>query len=167
MKKRILAILLMLTLLLSGCSEIKLKMDQIENYESSESMGERYAYEILDYLEAGDKEGLKSMFCEAVRDTDDFDEEIDELFEIWGDYTIEDRETLDLSIGGRNRAWDYGEWTRDILGVHVSNLNNGGVTEFTFNVILAYSEDESIIGMNCIRLWGNDELILLVGEAQY
>ena len=154
----------MLTLLLSGCSELKLKMDQIENYESSESMGERYAYEILDYLEAGDKEGLKSMFCEAVRDTDDFDEEIDELFEIWGDYTIEDRETLNIRSGGRESAWDYGEWTRDTILINVKDLQIEEIDFMGICVCLADADEENI-GVQRITLWDDseNEVIFAVG----
>ncbi len=156
MKKKLLAILLIFTLLLSGCSEIKLKMEQIENYESEESMGERYIYEVLDYLESGDKEGLKSMFSEAVRNMDDFDEEIDELFDIWGDYTIENRETLDIVCNGRERAWDYGEWTRDTIVFSVATLYIEGVDSMGICVSLADADEENI-GVQRITLWDDSE----------
>lgn len=156
MKNKILAILLILTLLLSGCSEIKLKMEQIENYESEESICQRYSYEVLDYLESGDKDGLKSMFSEDVRNMDDFDEEIDELFDIWGDYTIENRETLDIVCNGRERAWDYGEWTRDTIVFSVATLYIEGVDSMGICVCLADADEENI-GVQRITLWDDSE----------
>lgn len=164
MKNKILAILLILTLLLSGCSEIKLKMEQIENYESEESICQRYSYEVLDYLESGDKDGLKSMFSEDVRNMDDFDEEIDELFEIWGDYTIEDRESLDIRSGGRESAWDYGEWTRDTILINVKDLQIEEI-DFMGICVCLVDADEENIGVQRITLWNDseNEVIFAVG----
>ncbi len=168
MKKKILAILLTLTLLLSGCSVIENKMDQINNYEPEHVIYERYRDGVLDCLESGDREGLEAFFSENARTSEEFDEQMDELFEIWGDYSIPDRDSIPTLSGPRNRAWDNGEYSYDILGFEYGPFDLGEIDYLRMYVCVAHS-DEDNVGLIQLCLIHDiyrepDEVVLLVGE---
>ncbi len=171
MKKLLISFLIALTILLVGCSMIKDKRDQLESYESESTIYARYKNQVLDCLEAGDREGLTALFSENVRNSDNFDEEIDELFKIWGDYAISDRDSVPTYSGPRNRAWDYGEYTYDVLGFEFGPFDLGEIDYMSMYVCVANSDEENI-GLLQICLIHDifleaDEIVFTIGEIEY
>jgi len=168
MKKILISLLIVLTILLVGCSMIKDKRDQLESYESERAIYARYRNQVLDCLEAGDREGLIALFSENTRNSDNFDEEIDDLFKIWGDYYIPDRDSIPTLSGPRNRAWDNGEYSYDILGFEYGPFELGEIDYLRMYVCVAHS-DEDNVGLIQLCLIHDiyrepDEVVLLVGE---
>jgi len=171
MKKKILAILLTLTFLLSGCSVIEDKMDQINNYEPEHVIYERYRDDVLDCLESGDREGLEELFSENARESDNFEKDLDKLFEIWGDFSIPDRENLGIWSGPRNRAWDYGECSWDVLSFELGPFALGEIDYLCIHVCVDHA-DEDIIGLMQVCLIhdiypGADDIVHTVGDLDY
>lgn len=47
------------------------------------SLGDKEIEEVLDYLSNNDAEGLKSMFCEIIKSSTNFDEQIQEALDFF------------------------------------------------------------------------------------
>lgn len=128
MKSLLIILLLAIAFLLTSCSKMKniiddgsKKIEQTahETIRSSQLTGlmneesekiEQMSKEIIRCFTERDKEGLKVLFCEQIRNRPSFDDEIDKAFDFFkcDSYTTSKRDT---SAGG-GESWDSGKRTK-------------------------------------------------------
>ncbi len=127
---------------LSGKKALPL-MEYSEDFIASE----RYINTIITCLEDGDKERLEALFSEEAREDKDFEEDLDMLFEMWGEYTITDRNVLEYRYGGGGGAeYDYSSGSIN----HIGNGEIDGIRFYAITVAFGSSKIEGIINIDFI-----------------
>ena len=157
MKKNIFCILLsiigigIILTLLTGCKS--------EFSSQSNPLGDKSKYakeigeEVMSYLKSGDTVSLKAMFCDELKNSDDFDEKIDEVMGfIDGEIIYYEN---DGGSGGREETWekirpkltnietDTGKYYHIYMSVYIKNENSSKLGMHMFQINMLGDEDEN------------------------
>lgn len=144
-------ILCMALVMLAGCNpELVSSSNPLgDKSKAAKEIGE----EVIGYLKSGDAEALKAMFCDELKNSDDFDEKIDELMGF-----IDEEIVLyenDGGSGGREPAWetirpeltkietDSGKYYHIYMSVYIKNDDPGKLGMNMFQINTLGDEDEN------------------------
>lgn len=115
--------------------------------------GEQKGEEVIGYLKSDDSESLKDMFCDELRNRDDFDEKINEIMEFI-DGVIISYENVGGS-GGRGETWeclypgltnietDKGKSYKIYMSIYIKNENPNKLGMHQFQIHLLGDKNEN------------------------
>lgn len=132
--------------LLSGCNS---KLSSPQNPLGDKGLaGKQKAEEVMEYLKTGDAEALKAMFCNELKNRDDFEEKISEVI------SFIDGEIFSYDIGGgsggRGEAWEE-------LSPQIYNIKTDKNKYYTIYLsIYIENQDENKLGIHDLSLWLED-----------
>ena len=113
MDKKILRIFLSLiiSVSLTGCGLIRGVKNQIDNFAENNEPSRIYemSSEIMRCIDEKDKEGMKQLFCEKIRESEDFDQQIDSIFEFIDSGSTWSYNIKTTASGGK--SWNHGDVT--------------------------------------------------------
>lgn len=141
--------------LLSGCNLVK-KAGDLYDYLTTSHESEEHkecvalCEEVIRCLDEDDKDTLKMMFSPYVRESENFDERFNELFEVYnGKHVSHSYIALPSESGSR----EYGEWIYKDLGYRVYDIvcDNGNKYTLHFNDCTAYPKQDHI-GLHIIAI---------------
>lgn len=170
--KKLILLLLAIALLLTSCSTNSL--DTLNNILSAGESGEikQMSNDIIKCFRQKDKESLKKLFCEQVRDSLGFDEEIDKAFEYCKcDSYI--TSTINESASGGDRK-EYGkrlEWYArpEIPYFEILTETGSGDMKLYYYAIhyywqILYEADEMLEGLHYIEIELLNVDSIIIGE---
>ena len=166
LKKTFLLIPLIISIfLLSGCNLVEKAVDlydhftesHVSEYDKEYEEGVALCEEVIRCLDEDDKDTLKMMFSPHVRESENFDEEFNELFEVYNGKHVSHSY---IALPSESGSKAYGEWIYKDLGYRVYDIvcDNGNKYTLHFNDCTAYPKQDHI-GLRFVSImkYGSDE----------
>ena len=157
--KRVICIMLVFALssfLFTGCKTKK---------NSAGAIARKQAEIILECLKTGEKEELKALFCERVKNTHNLDKEIQEAIDFVDGEIVEDGKWIGMSEGGK--SVDEGVVVK--LDIHPSIIDlktdNQNTYSIFFDTYLVYNDKKENVGMPYIIISDEKDNQILIGEV--
>ena len=120
---------------------------------------------ILECLKTGEKEELKALFCERVKNTHNLDKEIQEAIDFIDGEIVEDGKWIGMSEGGK--SVDEGVVVK--LDIHPSIIDlktdNQNTYSVFFDTYLVYNDKQENVGMTYIIISDEKDNQILIGEV--
>lgn len=157
--KRVICIMLVFafsSFLFTGCKTKK---------NSAGAIARKQAEIILECLKTGEKEELKALFCERVKNTHNLDKEIQEAIDFIDGEIVEDGKWIGMSEGGK--SVDEGAVVK--LDIHPSIIDlktdNQNTYSIFFDTYLVYNDKKENVGMTYIIISDEKDNQILIGEV--
>lgn len=157
--KRVICIMLVFafsSFLFTGCKTKK---------NSADAIARKQAEIILECLKTGEKEELKALFCERVKNTHNLDKEIQEAIDFIDGEIVEDGKWIGMSEGGK--SVDEGVVVK--LDIHPSIIDlktdNQNTYSIFFDTYLVYNDKKENVGMTYIIISDEKDNQILIGEV--
>lgn len=157
--KRLICIMLVFafsSFLFTGCKTKK---------NSAGAIARKQAEIILECLKTGEKEELKALFCERVKNTHNLDKEIQEAIDFVDGEIVEDGKWIGMSEGGK--SVDEGVVVK--LDIHPSIIDlktdNQNTYSIFFDTYLVYNDKKENVGMTYIIISDEKDNQILIGEV--
>ena len=157
--KRVICIMLVFafsSFLFTGCKTKK---------NSAGAIARKQAEIILECLKTGEKEELKALFCERVKNTHNLDKEIQEAIDFIDGEIVEDGKWIGMSEGGK--SVDEGVVVK--LDIHPSIIDlktdNQNTYSIFFDTYLVYNDKKENVGMTYIIISDEKDNQILIGEV--
>ena len=157
--KRVICIMLVFafsSFLFTGCKTKK---------NSTGAIARKQAEIILECLKTGEKEELKALFCERVKNTHNLDKEIQEAIDFIDGEIVEDGKWIGMSEGGK--SVDEGVVVK--LDIHPSIIDlktdNQNTYSIFFDTYLVYNDKQENVGMTYIIISDEKDNQILIGEV--
>ena len=157
--KRLICIMLVFafsSFLFTGCKTKK---------NSAGEIARKQAEIILECLKTGEKEELKALFCESVKNTHNLDKEIQEAIDFVDGEIVEDGKWIGMSEGGK--SVDEGVVVK--LDIHPSIIDlktdNQNTYSIFFDTYLVYNDKKENVGMTYIIISDEKDNQILIGEV--
>ena len=157
--KRLICIMLVFafsSFLFTGCKTKK---------NSAGAIARKQAEIILECLKTGEKEELKALFCERVKNTHNLDKEIQEAIDFIDGEIVEDGKWIGMSEGGK--SVDEGVVVK--LDIHPSIIDlktdNQNTYSIFFDTYLVYNDKKENVGMTYIIISDEKDNQILIGEV--
>ena len=157
--KRVICIMLVFafsSFLFTGCKTKK---------NSTGAIARKQAEIILECLKTGEKEELKALFCERVKNTHNLDKEIQEAIDFIDGEIVEDGKWIGMSEGGK--SVDEGVVVK--LDIHPSIIDlktdNQNTYSVFFDTYLVYNDKQENVGMTYIIISDEKDNQILIGEV--
>lgn len=157
--KRVICIMLVFafsSFLFTGCKTKK---------NSAGEIARKQAEIILECLKTGEKEELKALFCERVKNTHNLDKEIQEAIDFVDGEIVEDGKWIGMSEGGK--SVDEGVVVK--LDIHPSIIDlktdNQNTYSIFFDTYLVYNDKKENVGMTYIIISDEKDNQILIGEV--
>lgn len=157
--KRVICIMLVFafsSFLFTGCKTKK---------NSAGAIARKQAEIILECLKTGEKEELKALFCERVKNTHNLDKEIQEAIDFVDGEIVEDGKWIGMSEGGK--SVDEGVVVK--LDIHPSIIDlktdNQNTYSIFFDTYLVYNDKKENVGMTYIIISDEKDNQILIGEV--
>lgn len=149
----IICILFVMTTILCGCSFETMKYIGADKKECNE---------LLNYLSTNNTEGLKSMFCNIISSSEDFDEQIQEAIEFF-EGTVISHNSPSISS---DESINYGRYKVFYISPVISNIltSTDKTYEIEFYSYLAYAADRNREGISELIIKCNDGTKCVVGD---
>lgn len=138
--------------LMVGCRPFNDIIEDLENSSSAE--GSKMGLEIIRCINEKDSDGLKEMFCEHIKSSNDIDCEIENMFDVMDKPIINHDPIL---IGGEKITHD-GEIKKDFIAAGVSNVcldGDNAVYYISFNA-LTVADSNDLVGVSYIGLYDSN-----------
>ncbi len=159
LKKTFLLIPLIISIfLLSGCNLVEKAVDlydhftesHVSEYDKEYEEGVALCEEVIRCLDEDDKDTLKMMFSPHVRESENFDEEFNELFEVYDGKHVSYKR---ISFPSTSGSKEYGEWIYKDLSYRVYDIvcDNGNNYTLDFVDCTAYPKQDHI-GLHIIAI---------------
>ena len=158
-----LAVVLLLMVVLTGCSFINKDEDKKEENQTPKEYATEQSEYIMECIVNKDKEGLKSVFSKHIAETHDLDKEIDEFFKFIDGEIISYDEPEGHEGGYTMRDGVYTE--KKLLG-DINNIitDNGKKYSISFMSYYIYDSNKDKVGVACIGVIDEDSW---KGKAPY
>ena len=157
--KRVICIMLVFafsSFLFTGCKTKK---------NSAGAIARKQAEIILECLKTGEKEELKALFCERVKNTHNLDKEIQEAIDFIDGEIVEDGKWIGMSEGGK--SVDEGVVVK--LDIHPSIIDlktdNQNTYSIFFDTYLVYNDKKENVGITYIIISDEKDNQILIGEV--
>jgi len=146
-----LVFILLVMVVLTGCSLINKDEDEKEEYQSPMEYSTEQSEYIMECIVNKDKEGLKSVFSKQVSKTHDLDKEIDEFFQFIDGEIVSYDEPEGSMGGGRKKDGEYVERT---TGGQIENIktDEGKTYEISFFTYWVCRDSEDREGVDSILI---------------
>jgi hypothetical protein len=158
--KRIFVILIILTLLLTSCNPV--------SYFDWDDNAERVACEVIEYLDKGDREKLKDMFCNyTIENTKNLDDQIEDVISCFeGNVTNVGKILISGEDAIEGFRFIYIRSSIHVLHIETDNGKNYEMAIHTYllNVKDKNKEGISLIKINETNLEWNEDNIIRIGE---
>lgn len=122
--------------------------------------------EIIRCFNEKDSDGLKSMFCETVKKTENLDEQIENAFDfIDGEIT-----SYDYLIGSESKSVDEGKVTKKRVYPWITEIltDKNRKYEMQFDSYIIYENKDEAIGIICIEIFDREaDTSCKIGEYVY
>ena len=132
---------------------------------SAGAIARKQAEIILECLKTGEKEELKALFCERVKNTHNLDKEIQEAIDFIDGEIVEDGKWIGMSEGGK--SVDEGVVVK--LDIHPSIIDlktdNQNTYSIFFDTYLVYNDKKENVGMTYIIISDEKDNQILIGEV--
>ena len=132
---------------------------------SAGAIARKQAEIILECLKTGEKEELKALFCESVKNTHNLDKEIQEAIDFIDGEIVEDGKWIGMSEGGK--SVDEGVVVK--LDIHPSIIDlktdNQNTYSIFFDTYLVYNDKKENVGMTYIIISDEKDNQILIGEV--
>ena len=132
---------------------------------SAGAIARKQAEIILECLKTGEKEELKALFCERVKNTHNLDKEIQEAIDFVDGEIVEDGKWIGMSEGGK--SVDEGVVVK--LDIHPSIIDlktdNQNTYSIFFDTYLVYNDKKENVGMTYIIISDEKDNQILIGEV--
>ena len=132
---------------------------------SAGEIARKQAEIILECLKTGEKEELKALFCERVKNTHNLDKEIQEAIDFIDGEIVEDGKWIGMSEGGK--SVDEGVVVK--LDIHPSIIDlktdNQNTYSIFFDTYLVYNDKKENVGMTYIIISDEKDNQILIGEV--
>ena len=150
-------VIILLTLMIaifSGCSNWELI--------NSEKRAKQKCEDILKYLESGDKEGLKNMFCNKILSTEDLDKQIEEAIDFFEGKTI----SYEAKTSSGRSSAENGEITRLKVSPSIEDIITDADKkyEIKFYLYIVCAEDKDKEGVSEISIRSDSGEECIIGE---
>ena len=146
-----LVFILLVMVVLTGCSLINKDEDEKEEYQSPKEYATEQSEYIMECIVNKDKEGLKSVFSKHIAETHDLDKEIDEFFEFIDGKIVSYDEPTGYEGSYEMRA---GEYYKKELGGDTKNIVTDAEKKYHIGFLSyqIYEKDEDYIGVDIIAI---------------
>ena len=163
-----LVFILLVMVVLTGCSLINKDEDEKEEYQSPTEYAIEQSEYIMECVVNKDKEGLKSVFSKYIAETHDLDKEIDEFFEFI-DGEIVSYDAPDGHEGGYTME-DGGYKVKELYGeIDEIKTDKGRRYSIGYQLYYIYITNEKREGISVITIidedsWAKDGVDLYVEQ---
>lgn len=140
MKRTCLIIVFVFMLILTGCAE----------HYNTKKISEDKSKKILNYLQDEDSEGLKKMFCQKVKNTEDLDSQIEDAFDFFDGKVI----SHDNILSNESQTVKKGEVTYLYISPRIENIKTDSTK--TYNIYVCYY----VVNINNKDLEGLSKIII-------
>lgn len=141
---------------LAGCNSELVSSSNLlgDKRKAAKEIGE----EVMSYLKSGDTVSLKAMFCDELKNSDDFDAKIDEAMSFIDGEIVSYKNNG--GSGGREATWeklrpelteietDTGKYYHIYMSVYIKNEDSGKLGMHMFQINMLGDEDENGDRMN-------------------
>lgn len=137
--------------LLSGCNLVKKAVDlydhftesHVSEYDKEYEEGVALCEEVIRCLDEDDKDALKMMFSPHVRNSDNFNERFNELFDFYDGKSVSHD---DIAYPDRSGKKEDGKWIYEERGYDVYNLECDSEQKYTIRIFdcVAYPLEDHI-----------------------
>lgn len=108
--------------------------------------GRQKALEILGYIKDNNSEALKDMFCQELKESDDFDELLDRAMNFIDGEIVSYDDMID-GDGGRGSTWDS-------LEPSIDNIKTDTGKTYFINISIYFEhEDPKKLGIHYLDIW--------------
>lgn len=140
------------------------KEQKSDIFINSDSVGEQKCQELLQYFSDKNIKGLKSMFCEEVKSSQDLDAQIQTAMKFFQGKIISHDSLVGINGGGQ--AIDHGKTTRLDISPYISNIvtNANKKYDISFYSRIIWTADKNKEGVSYIKLMSSDGQKCQIGK---
>jgi len=153
-----LAVVLLVMVVLTGCSFINKDEDKKEENQTPKEYATEQSEYIMECIVNKDKEGLKSVFSKHIAETHDLDKEIDEFFEFIDGEIVSYDEPEGHEGGYKMKE---GEYTEKKLYGEIDNIktDKGKTYSIGYQSYSIYKSNEEYVGVRIVNIRDEDTRI--------